>query len=324
MLASSKRTVLWQVVQERGKLPWWTSVWYAMSRHPILLGLLAVVAFAVTLPATRVAQADWENPRRGDWMARLDEVRRGMQALASGTPVIAAAPGIVEKLFYSEGGGGITLYVRSPDRQWSYYYAHLQRYAEGLREGQEVRRGDVIGYVGSSGNASFDADDVRGPMACFVVARDAAGEIEADDIPALWDTKMAELLQLDTRGNFKDGPLQDVHWAVGSFGYFPSYALGGFIAAQLYETLRNDLSDFDAEIAAGRFGGLFEWLRQNVHGRGASVGAQELIKDATGRTLSAAPWLVNVIYQFGIGPTVDLTPFGFTITGQKTANNYFS
>nr|WP_294816092.1 M23 family metallopeptidase [uncultured Sphingomonas sp.] len=70
-----------------------------------------------------------------------------------GTPVIAAAPGNVEKLFYSEGGGGITLYIRSPDRQWSYYYAHLARYAPGVAEGMPVRAGDLLGFVGDTGNA---------------------------------------------------------------------------------------------------------------------------------------------------------------------------
>ena len=56
----------------------------------------------------------------------------------AGTPVVAAAEGTVEKLFFSQGGGGITAYVRSPDRRWTYYYAHLQGYAPGLREGQRV------------------------------------------------------------------------------------------------------------------------------------------------------------------------------------------
>ena len=74
-----------------------------------------------------------------------------------GTPVVAAAGGTVEKLFFSRGGGGITVYVRSPDRRWIYYYAHLDGYAAGLREGQEVRRGDPIGRVGSTGNASPSA-----------------------------------------------------------------------------------------------------------------------------------------------------------------------
>ncbi len=71
-----------------------------------------------------------------------------------GTPVVAAADGVVERLHFSQGGGGITAYVRSPDRQWSYYYAHLDAYAPGLREGQQIRRGDPIGLVGFTGNAS--------------------------------------------------------------------------------------------------------------------------------------------------------------------------
>jgi len=72
----------------------------------------------------------------------------------AGTPVVAAAPGTVEKLFFSDGGGGITAYIRSPDRNWSYYYAHLQEYAPGLKEGQAIKRGQLIGRVGSTGNAS--------------------------------------------------------------------------------------------------------------------------------------------------------------------------
>mgnify|MGYP003349790053 FL=1 len=58
------------------------------------------------------------------------------------------------------------------------------------------------------------------------------GDIEAADIPKLWDEKMQSLLGIDTRGNFKDGCLQDVHWSDGSFGYFPSYTLGAMYAAQ--------------------------------------------------------------------------------------------
>ena len=83
-----------------------------------------------------------------------------------GTPVIAAAGGTVEKLFFSHGGGGITVYVRSPDRAWIYYYAHLDGYAPGLAEGQLVRRGDPIGFVGSTGNASPD-----GPHLHFAISR---------------------------------------------------------------------------------------------------------------------------------------------------------
>ncbi|MDF7773866.1 M23 family metallopeptidase [Sphingomonas sp. AOB5] len=79
---------------------------------------------------------------------------QGIDIMApGGTPVIAAANGTVEKLYFSNGGGGITLYVRSPDRLWSYYYAHLQGYAPDLHEGQPVHEGDLLAYVGDTGNA---------------------------------------------------------------------------------------------------------------------------------------------------------------------------
>ena len=73
-------------------------------------------------------------------------------AAPRGQPVVAAAAGTVEKLFQS-AAGGTTLYVRSPDRRYTYYYAHLAGYAPGMREGLRVRVGDHLGYVGDTGNA---------------------------------------------------------------------------------------------------------------------------------------------------------------------------
>ena len=75
---------------------------------------------------------------------------------AAGTPVLAVADGHVEKLFASIRGG-LTLYQFEPSGRWCYYYAHLQRYADGLAEKQTIKRGDVIGYVGSTGNATPEA-----------------------------------------------------------------------------------------------------------------------------------------------------------------------
>jgi murein DD-endopeptidase MepM/ murein hydrolase activator NlpD len=83
-----------------------------------------------------------------------------------GTPVLAASDGTVEKLFNSVPGG-LTIYEFDRDRTRAYYYAHLDRYAEGLVEGQALRRGDVIGYVGSTGNASEDAPHLH--FAIFVL-----------------------------------------------------------------------------------------------------------------------------------------------------------
>ncbi|TKD50848.1 M23 family metallopeptidase [Sphingomonas baiyangensis] len=112
-------------------------------------GLLAV-------PVAGVSRADiassWGDPR-GE-----GRVHRGADIMApAGTSVLAAAEGVVEKRYFSEGGGGIALYIRSPDMRWSYYYAHLSDYAPGIAEGVRVRAGQPIGFVGATGNASPDA-----------------------------------------------------------------------------------------------------------------------------------------------------------------------
>ena len=88
-----------------------------------------------------------------------------------GTAVVAAAPGTVEKLYFSQGGGGTSAYVRSDDGRGCYYYAHLTSYAPGLREGQKLARGALLGFVGSTGNASPD-----GPHLHFAINRMEPGE----------------------------------------------------------------------------------------------------------------------------------------------------
>jgi murein DD-endopeptidase MepM/ murein hydrolase activator NlpD len=89
---------------------------------------------------------------------------------AEGTPVIAAADGTIEKLFNSVRGG-ITVYERSPDQKWVYYYAHLSAYAPGLAEGQQVKRGQVIARVGHTGDAS-----AAGPHLHFAINTMAPGD----------------------------------------------------------------------------------------------------------------------------------------------------
>ncbi len=80
-----------------------------------------------------------------------------------GTPVVATDDGVITKLFRSVAGG-ITIYQSDPAQQYIYYYAHLDRYRDGLKEGEVVRRGDVIGYVGSTGNAPASAPHLHFTM----------------------------------------------------------------------------------------------------------------------------------------------------------------
>jgi carboxypeptidase Taq len=110
------------------------------------------------------------------------------------------------------------------------------------------------------------------------------------ELPEAWNAAMESRLGVRP-GNDNEGCLQDIHWAVGSFGYFPSYALGAVIAGQLYEALRAARPQLDDELGAGQFGGILEWLRENVHGVGARLRVKELMKEASGRPLAAAAYL---------------------------------
>ena len=117
-----------------------------------------------------------------------------------------------------------------------------------------------------------------------------SGELKVEELPAAWNDAAQSRLGIKPPSDV-EGCLQDVHWALGQFGYFPAFALGSLIAMQLWETLRSDHEGLDAEIARGDFTGLYGWLREHVHGVGAKMTVQELIQDATGRPLSAAPAL---------------------------------
>jgi carboxypeptidase Taq len=144
------------------------------------------------------------------------------------------------------------------------------------------------------GSIRVDADEVTYPVHILLryelEKEILRGELKISDLPEAWNTRLSDRLGVRP-ANDAEGCLQDVHWAVGSFGYFPSYAIGAVIAGQLYESLRLERPQLDEEIAAGQFGGLFEWLRGNVHSLAASVSTPELIRRATGKALSASAWL---------------------------------
>jgi carboxypeptidase Taq len=114
------------------------------------------------------------------------------------------------------------------------------------------------------------------------------GEIEPEDIPALWDAKMMELLGIDTRGNFRNGPLQDVHWPESLFGYFPCYTLGAMYAAQWFASMRRQVNGLDAGIARGELAPVFEWLRQHIWNPASRWSTDELARRASGEALNPA------------------------------------
>ena len=137
-----------------------------------------------------------------------------------------------------------------------------------------------------------DADEVTYPahiILRYEIERPLLeGEIEPDDVPALWDAKMMELLGLDTRGNFRDGVLQDVHWPTGLFGYFPCYSLGAMYAAQWFAAMRRAAPELDACIKAGDLSPVFDWLRTQIWSQASRWTTDELALRASGETLNPA------------------------------------
>lgn len=139
-----------------------------------------------------------------------------------------------------------------------------------------------------------DADELTYPMHILLrygIEKDLLeGRLAVRDLPAAWDQGMLDRLEV-APGHAAEGCLQDVHWAHGAFGYFPSYAIGAAIAAQLYESLRTAMPDLDARIERGDFAAVTGWMAKHVHAEGARLPAQELVKQVTGKPLTATATL---------------------------------
>jgi carboxypeptidase Taq len=150
-----------------------------------------------------------------------------------------------------------------------------------------------------------DADEATYPchvLLRYEIERDlVAGRLAVADIPGRWNEAMLRLLGLDTRGNYKDGPMQDVHWPSGAIGYFPSYTLGAMIAAQLMVAARRDLAELDADIARGDLRALDAWLRERVWSQGMRWPPLELVERATGAPLGTAAYRAHLERRYAQG-----------------------
>jgi len=132
----------------------------------------------------------------------------------------------------------------------------------------------------------------------FEIERDLIrGDLEVEEVPAVWNDKMDDYLGVrpDDDG---EGCLQDIHWSHGSFGYFPTYSLGSALAAQLDDAVRAD-RDVAALVREGNVGPIREWLHENVHRHGCRYTTPDLIREATGTTLDAAPFLSYAREKYG-------------------------
>ncbi|MGB0884966.1 MAG: carboxypeptidase M32 [Chitinophagales bacterium] len=111
------------------------------------------------------------------------------------------------------------------------------------------------------------------------------GSIEVKDLKTIWNDAYKKYLNVEVTSD-KEGVLQDVHWAHGGFGYFPTYSLGSFYAAQLFNKAKQDIPNLEAEIEAGNMDSLLAWLREKVHKHGKYFTAKEVCEKATGEALN--------------------------------------
>ena len=114
--------------------------------------------------------------------------------------------------------------------------------------------------------------------------------LSVDDLPDAWNDRYENDLGIRPP-SARDGVLQDVHWSAGLFGYFPTYALGNLIGAQLFAAAEEELGQLDEQFRRGHFESLLQWLRTNVHQQGRRYQASELVRRATGKELSAGDLL---------------------------------
>ncbi len=112
------------------------------------------------------------------------------------------------------------------------------------------------------------------------------GDLKIEDLPEAWVEGIHQTLGVLPE-NHLDGCLQDVHWFVGKFGYFPSYALGHMIAAQLFTAMKKDIPGLKKHIAAGEFEDMKAWLIENIYSKGRLMPMQDLLREATGKELKA-------------------------------------
>jgi carboxypeptidase Taq len=124
------------------------------------------------------------------------------------------------------------------------------------------------------------------------------GTLEVADLPAAWDARMVEYLGVEVPSD-ADGVLQDIHWAHGAFGYFPTYALGTMIAAQLWEAAHVAIPDLERRIGEGDLATLRAWLREHVHRFGRTRTGEEILRDVTGGGLDPAPLLRYLSEKYG-------------------------
>ncbi len=185
---------------------------------------------------------------------------------------------------------------------WKHYLPLLQEIFEGkYREISLAQFYQALNKVSPS-FIRVDADEVTYPL--HVILRfelEVAlieGKLKVKDLPEAWNAKMQELLQI-TPPNNALGCLQDIHWAMGAFGYFPTYTLGNMYAAQLFDAFEKKHSDWETKVEKGELAFIREWLHDAIHRHGRRYTTKELLQTATGTPFSGDTYVTYLNKKYG-------------------------
>lgn len=182
---------------------------------------------------------------------------------------------------------------------WKNNYSLLQEYSDGQFSAVGIE--DFYRAVNESKPSliRIEADELTYPLHVMIRYEIEKGlfndEIEVKDLPQVWNDKYEQYLGIRPE-NDAQGVLQDVHWAGGSFGYFPSYALGYMYAAQFKHAMLKDLPDYEKLLEQGNLQPIKQWMTENVHKHGKMKKPLEILTDVTGEGLNAQ-YLVDYLSE---------------------------
>ncbi|HMK45163.1 MAG TPA: carboxypeptidase M32 [Methanocella sp.] len=184
---------------------------------------------------------------------------------------------------------------------WTFYYPVMQRTFRGMKKMSLEQFHRRINTVRRS-YIRVDADELTYNLHVMlryeIESAIFAGKLKTGEIPEFWNDRFERYLGIEVPDD-THGCLQDVHWAWGSFGYFPTYALGNLYSAQLWGAAKRKVAGLEDRIASGDTAALLWWLRDNVHRHGKRYCASDLITKATGERPSEDHFIRYVKEKYG-------------------------
>ena len=185
---------------------------------------------------------------------------------------------------------------------WRWFYPQLPSIFPGVLD--RIDRDGFVAAVNAvrPGPIRIDADEVTYGLHIilrFEIERELLdGRLSVAELPEAWNALVREYLGLEVADDAQ-GVLQDMHWSIGLFGYFPTYQLGNVISVQIWERAEADLGDLAEQFARGEFAPLREWLTERVYRHGRMYPPEELVRRVTGSGLDAKPYLAYLEEKFG-------------------------